>query len=57
VLELLEKHDALDESRRAIHRFLEAARQCLGPLPMTDSRLALIALTGFLEQQTSALGV
>ena len=56
VIELLEKYDALDESRGAIHRFLEAARQCLAPLPKTESRLALIALTGFLEQQTSALG-
>jgi octaprenyl-diphosphate synthase len=57
VIELLEKYEALDESRSTIHQFLEAARQCLEPLPETDSRLALAALTGFLEQQTAALGV
>ncbi|HYT60920.1 MAG TPA: polyprenyl synthetase family protein [Haliangiales bacterium] len=57
VIELLEKYDALDESRRVIHRFLEMARLSLASLPATESRLALIALTGFLEQQTGALGV
>ena len=56
VIELLEKHDALDESRAAIRQFLETARRCLAPLPKTENRLALVALTGFLEQQTSALG-
>ena len=57
VIELLDHCEALDESRAAIHEFLESARLCLAPLPATESRLALIALTGFLEQQTSALGV
>jgi len=57
MIELLEKYDALDESRSVIHQFLELARQHLAPLPETESRQALIALTGFLEQQTGALGV
>jgi len=57
VIELLDHCEALDESRAAIYEFLESARLCLAPLPATESRLALIALTGFLEQQTSALGV
>src|SRR5439155_3111079 len=57
LIELLNKYDALDESRGVIHQFLETARRCLTPLPGTQSRLALIALTGFLEQQTNALGV
>jgi octaprenyl-diphosphate synthase len=57
VIELLEKYDALDESRAAIHQFLEAARLALAPLPKTESRLALSALTGFLAEQTVALGV
>ena len=56
VICLLEKYDALDESRGAIHQFLETARQCLAPLPETESRQALLALTWFLGQQTSALG-
>jgi len=57
VLELLEKHDALDESRNTIHQFLETARRCLATLPESESRLALTALTGFLAQQTATLGV
>ena len=57
VVGLLDKYDALDGSRGVIHQFLERARLCLASLPETESRLALIALTGFLEQQTSALGV
>ena len=54
---LLEKYEALDESRCTIRQFLDTARHCLTPLPETDSRMALDALTGFLEQQTAALGV
>lgn len=57
VIELLEKYEALDESRCTIRQFLDTARHCLTPLPETDSRMALDALTGFLEQQTAALGV
>src|SRR6266516_21704 len=40
VIELLEKYDALDESRGVVHQFLEAARLVLAPLPKTESRLA-----------------
>src|SRR5438132_5142864 len=57
VVGLLDKYEALDGSCGVIHQFLERARLCLASLPETESRLALIALTGFLEQQTSALGV
>lgn len=57
VIGLLEKYAALEESRGVIRFFLDAAREHLGRLPNTDSRLALISLTGFLEQQTIALGV
>src|SRR2546426_2866233 len=57
VLELLNKHDALDEARDVIHQFLDTARHCLAALPESDSRLALATLTRFLAQQTDALGV
>ncbi|HKS36590.1 MAG TPA: polyprenyl synthetase family protein [Verrucomicrobiae bacterium] len=57
VVELLEEYDALDESRKTVQRFLQAARQSLDLLPDTESRLALAGLTGFLAQQTNALGV
>ena len=56
LIEMLERYDALDESRVTIHRFLERARQSLAPLVESESRLALSALTGFLAQQTDALG-
>src|SRR6266702_3326507 len=39
LIELLNKYDALDESRGVIHQFLETARRCLAPLPGTQSRL------------------
>jgi octaprenyl-diphosphate synthase len=57
VVELLEEYDALDESRKTVHRFLQSARQSLDLLPETGNRLALAGLTGFLAQQTNALGV
>src|SRR6266542_3849414 len=57
VLGLLDKHEALDEARATIHQFLDTARRCLAALPESESRLALATLTGFLAQQTEALGV
>jgi geranylgeranyl pyrophosphate synthase len=57
VLELLDKHDALDVARATIHQFLITARHCLAALPESENRLALTALAGFLAQQTNALGV
>ncbi len=56
VIEMLEKYDTLSESRVTIRHFLDTARQCLAPLPKTESRVALSVLAGFLEQQTNALG-
>ncbi len=57
VLALLDDHDALDEARATIHQLLDTARRCLAALPESESRLALTTLTGFLSQQTNALGV
>jgi octaprenyl-diphosphate synthase len=57
VLTLLVKYHALEESQRIIHQFLEAARHCLEPLPESENRSALAALTVFLAQQTDGLGV
>jgi octaprenyl-diphosphate synthase len=57
VLELLDKHDALEEARATIHQFLDAARHCLAALPESENRLGLATLTGFLAQQTNTLGV
>ena len=57
VLELLEKYDALPESRKVIGQFLALAQKSLAALPVSESRSALIGLSEFLVQQTDALGV
>ena len=56
VLELMEKYDALAESRRVILEYLDSARRSLAELPKSDSRAALGALAEFLLEQTGALG-
>jgi octaprenyl-diphosphate synthase len=53
---LLESVDARGESCRVIGEFLGEARRALDILKDTPERHALLALTTFLEQQTSALG-
>lgn len=56
VLELLQKHDALKESRRVIFQYLATANKGLAILPETEGRAALAALSEFLGRQTVALG-
>ena len=56
VLELLDRHGALDRSREFIHEYLFGARQSLNPLPDSDHRAGLCALTEYLAQQTDDLG-
>ncbi|MCI0539681.1 MAG: polyprenyl synthetase family protein [Verrucomicrobiales bacterium] len=57
VIEMLERYDAPDASRQAVHRFLSSARQSLEVLAASSSRRALTTLTEFLSQQTDNLGV
>ncbi len=54
---LLEQHGALDESVKVISALLEEARMALAGLPNPAPARALDSLTGFLFQQTAALGV
>jgi geranylgeranyl pyrophosphate synthase len=56
VLELLQKHDALKESRRVIFQYLATANKALATLPETEGRAALASLSEFLGRQTVALG-
>jgi geranylgeranyl pyrophosphate synthase len=56
LLEILREHQALDGSREAVQQYLQAARQTLGVLPETESRLGLFGLTEYLAQQADALG-
>ena len=55
VLELMEKYDALNESRRVIAEYLGVARENLSVLPLTEARVALTGLTDYLSQQVDAL--
>ncbi len=57
VIDLLERYDALAQSRRIIHEYLDRARQSLKDLPDSASRAALIGFTDYLAQQTDSLGV
>ncbi len=56
VLELLQKYDALKESRRVIFQYLAAANKSLAVLPESEGRTALATLSEFLGRQTVALG-
>jgi hypothetical protein len=57
ILELLDKHEALNESRRIIHELIDQARQTTLPLAGSESRASLLGITEFLAQQTDFLGV
>ncbi len=56
LIELLERHDALNETRVVMNEYLEEARRCLLPLP-AENRSALISVADFLAQQSCNLGV
>lgn len=53
---LLDRHDALGESRQAIDLLLNTAREALSEFPDVAETRALMALPGFLAHQTAALG-
>lgn len=53
---LLDAHDALGASREAIDVLLNTARESLSEFPDVAESRALLALPGFLAQQTAALG-
>src|SRR5438093_1757410 len=53
---LLESHAALNRSRQVIRQYLLAAQQALRELPAGEDRAGLYGLTGYLAQQTDALG-
>ena len=55
VLELMDKYDALNESRRVIAEYLGVARENLSVLPLTGARVGLMGLTDYLGQQVDAL--
>ena len=57
VLELLDEHGALNESRAVIHGLIATARDQVLCLPDTAGRTSLLGLGEFLAQQTDALGV
>jgi len=56
LLKILQDHHTLEGSRRAVHQYLQAARQKLGILPESQSRTGLAGLTDYLAQQVDGLG-
>jgi octaprenyl-diphosphate synthase len=57
ISELLASHETLPPSQRAIHEYLNLARQSLRGLPESSGHTGLIGLTEYLARQTDALGV
>ena len=56
LLKILRDHRTLEGSKRAVHQYLDSARERLGALPETESRTALASLTDYLARQTDDLG-
>ena len=54
--EILQRHQALDESQIEVQRQLDTARACLVDLPESKASAGLAGLADYLEQQTTALG-
>jgi octaprenyl-diphosphate synthase len=60
IFELLEKYDALSDTRRVVTQYIKQAQQVLGELEQSKGARgiqALAALGDYLAQQTRALGV
>jgi octaprenyl-diphosphate synthase len=57
LVEILQRHQTLHESQRAVQSQLDLARRCLVDLPDSPSNSALSALADYLDQQTEALGM
>jgi octaprenyl-diphosphate synthase len=56
LISLLRRHGALDESARAIHQYLDAARACAAQLGESEARAGLLTLCHVLAAQTESLG-
>jgi len=56
VMELMDKYEALAESRRVLHEYLDSARGNMRHLPNSTSRNALMGLADYLAQQTDSIG-
>jgi octaprenyl-diphosphate synthase len=57
IFELLERYDALSDTRRVVTQYIKQAQQVLGELKQSKGVEALAALGDYLAQQTRALGV
>ncbi len=56
VMRLLEQYDALSESRRVLHEYVDSARDHVRHLPASPCRNALLGLADYLARQTDAIG-
>jgi octaprenyl-diphosphate synthase len=57
IFELLERYDALSDTRRVVSQYIKQAQQVLGELKQSRGVEALAGLGEYLAQQTRALGV
>ena len=60
IFELLDRYDALSDTRRVVSQYIKQAQQVLGELEQSKGVhgiAALAALGDYLAQQTRALGV
>jgi octaprenyl-diphosphate synthase len=57
IFELLEKYDALSDTRRVVTQYVKQAQKVLGELKQSKGVDALAALGDYLAPQTRALGV
>lgn len=55
IVGLLQAHQALEESRRTVHQYLQGARKALQSLPKSESRISLAGVVDYLAQQTEVL--
>jgi octaprenyl-diphosphate synthase len=56
IIELLQTHQTLNESKQAVHQYLRQASQTISGLAPTESRKGLAGLTSYLAHLTDALG-
>jgi octaprenyl-diphosphate synthase len=57
IFELLERYDALSDTRRVVSQYIKQAQQVLGELKQSRGVESLTALGDYLAQQTRALGI
>ncbi len=56
LVQMMNAHEALHESREVIRNYLRSARQIVNGLPESDNRTGLLGMVDYLSRQTDLLG-